>query len=325
MVLPSFQGNYIDLIILAVVLLYVAEALERGFWEIIIDSISFLSSFVIALRAYSLAAALLVSNFAVPRSFANALGFVSVAALSNAFLSYLAVKAIIRLPQTLRKHWTSKVFAVFPAVANSSILIAGFLTLIVAIPISPKVKNDVVESKIGGFFIQKSTGFQDQLNEIFGGAINDTLTFLTIRPGSAERVEINYKPQVLAVDEKSESEMFALVNQERVKRGIKPLVWDLQITLVARRHSRDMWERGYFSHINPDGKDPFDRMREGSIHFNAAGENLALAPTLSLAHSGLMNSEGHRKNILESSYGRIGIGVIDGGIYGEMITQNFAD
>src|SRR3989344_2204496 len=197
--------NYIDLIILAVILLYLAEALERGFWDIITDFISFLGSFAIALRAYSLAAAFLISNFSIPRSFANALGFIIVATLANFFLSHLTLKAVIRLPQTLKKHWTSKVFAVLPAIANSSILIAGFLTLLVAIPISPKLKQDIVQAKIGGFLIQKSTGFQGQLNEIFGTAINDSLTFLTIKPGSAERVDINYKPQAVTVDEKSES------------------------------------------------------------------------------------------------------------------------
>jgi uncharacterized protein YkwD len=84
-----------------------------------------------------------------------------------------------------------------------------------------------------------------------------------------------------------------------------------------------MFTRGYFSHNTPENKTPFDRMRESEVRFRTAGENLALAPTLSIAHTGLMNSPGHRANILQSNFGRLGIGVLDGGKRGLMITQNF--
>jgi uncharacterized protein YkwD len=64
-------------------------------------------------------------------------------------------------------------------------------------------------------------------------------------------------------------------------------------------------------------------MREGGVRFLAAGENLALAPSLQVAHNGLMNSPGHRRNILDHQFGRVGIGIMDGGIRGLMVTQNF--
>jgi uncharacterized protein YkwD len=64
-------------------------------------------------------------------------------------------------------------------------------------------------------------------------------------------------------------------------------------------------------------------MRDADIHFLTAGENLALAKTLNIAHTGLMNSSGHRANILNKSFGRVGIGIIDGGLYGLMISQEF--
>jgi uncharacterized protein YkwD len=64
-------------------------------------------------------------------------------------------------------------------------------------------------------------------------------------------------------------------------------------------------------------------MRRSRLRFLAAGENLALARTLPMAHQGLMNSPGHRANILRASFGRVGIGIADGGRYGLMVTQNF--
>lgn len=322
----ALHGNYIDLIILVILGLYVAEGVGRGFWSQVADLGSFLGSLFIALRGYHAGARLLVDNFSLPNSFANALGFVLVAFLAQIALSFLIYRKLLpRLPEKLfRSSWT-KVAALVPSLLDASILIAVVLTALVSLPISPKVKHDITTSRIGGFYITQTTVFEKQLTRIFGGALQDTLTFLTVKPESGERVNIPYKPQKLVVDEVSEREMLELVNSERAKVGAKPLRVDPTIVNVARAHSKDMWERGYFSHVNPDGQDPFDRMKAGGVRFTTAAENLALAPTVELAHQGLMNSAGHRRNILDPQFGRVGIGVIDGGIYGKMFTQNFAD
>ena len=86
-----------------------------------------------------------------------------------------------------------------------------------------------------------------------------------------------------------------------------------------------MLQRGYFSHYNPENKSPFDRMESYGINYGFAGENLALAPSASLAHQGLMNSQGHRANILSPNYKKVGIGIVDGGVYGKMVAQEFSD
>jgi uncharacterized protein YkwD len=64
-------------------------------------------------------------------------------------------------------------------------------------------------------------------------------------------------------------------------------------------------------------------MHAAKISFTTAGENLALAPTIPVAHAGLMNSPGHRANILRREFGRVGIGVMDGGMRGLMVSQEF--
>jgi uncharacterized protein YkwD len=66
-------------------------------------------------------------------------------------------------------------------------------------------------------------------------------------------------------------------------------------------------------------------MHDARINYSAAGENLALAPTTEFAHDGLMNSPGHRANILNGQFRRVGIGVMDGGIYGKMFVQEFTN
>ncbi len=55
-----------------------------------------------------------------------------------------------------------------------------------------------------------------------------------------------------------EAKMLVLVNEERQKAGLKPLKADPEMLMVARKHSADMFARGYFSHETPEGLSPFD-------------------------------------------------------------------
>lgn len=144
-------------------------------------------------------------------------------------------------------------------------------------------------------------------------------------PKIEEGFNLSFKADQLRIDEASEIKMLELINNERKKANLAPLTLDPTITKVAREHSQDMWQRQYFAHDTPDGETPFNRMEKGKVSFRRAGENLALARTVERAHQGLMESEGHRENILDPNFGRVGIGVVDGGVYGKMFTQDFAD
>jgi uncharacterized protein YkwD len=94
-----------------------------------------------------------------------------------------------------------------------------------------------------------------------------------------------------------------------VRPADAPLTCDPVLAEVARAHSQDMCNRDYFDHDNPDGLDPFDRMREADIGFRTAGENIAAgSPDPDTTHEGWMNSSGHRRNILDARYGRVGVG-----------------
>ncbi|MBI2025979.1 MAG: hypothetical protein HYT06_01210 [Candidatus Levybacteria bacterium] len=148
---------------------------------------------------------------------------------------------------------------------------------------------------------------------------------MTVEPQTDQSVDLNFKTKNISVDKASEQVMFNLVNEERVKKGLSQLVFSESLAKVGRNHCQDMFLGGYFSHYTPQGLSPFDRMVEGDIPFSYAGENLALAPNADLAMKGFMQSPGHRANILSVNFGKVGIGVIDGGIYGEMFCQEFTD
>lgn len=323
--LPSIVGNWVDLVILFILGFYAIEGVNRGLWIFLAELIAFVISLVVGLRFYPVAAQLLITNLSLPNSFANALGFLAVAMLTEVLLSILLNKILGYIPKSWYEQTWQKILGIIPALLNGLILISFLLTLFIALPIKPRVKADINNSYIGGYLVSQTVQLERQLADIFGGVLRDTLTMLTIEPQSQERVSLPVTPNKLEFDEESELQMFIKINQERRKLGISELRWNSEIVPVARKHSQDMWERRYFSHINPDGEDPGDRLAQGGVIYLLAGENLALAPTVNLAHQGLMNSEGHRKNILDPRFKKIGIGVVDGGVYGKMFTQNFTD
>ncbi len=117
--------------------------------------------------------------------------------------------------------------------------------------------------------------------------------------------------------------MVDLVNAERARAGLPPLVADPDLIRLARLKSADMVENDYFSHVSPVYGSPFDMMKAAGISYVTAGENIAGATSLALAHEGFMRSPGHRANILRETFTHIGIGVVEGGPYGYIFTQLF--
>lgn len=116
-----------------------------------------------------------------------------------------------------------------------------------------------------------------------------------------------------------EKQIFDLTNVFRLKQGAALLTWDDLAAKSARNHSKDMHDRDFFNHTNPDGKSPFDRMKSLGIKYSWAAENIAAGFRNAFeAHNGWLNSEGHRKNLLNENMERLGVGV-----YGKYYTQNF--
>ncbi|HVZ66942.1 MAG TPA: CAP domain-containing protein [Patescibacteria group bacterium] len=123
----------------------------------------------------------------------------------------------------------------------------------------------------------------------------------------------------------AELDILRLTNAQRAQNGLGALTLDPTISNVARAHSQDMVTRNFFEHINPDGLDPFQRMKIGGVTFTAAAENIGAGPTADIIVNAWMNSAGHRANILNGAYNRIGIGVVSDPHYGLMATQDFAN
>jgi uncharacterized protein YkwD len=129
----------------------------------------------------------------------------------------------------------------------------------------------------------------------------------------------------------SEKQLFSLHNQARAAAGRKALKWDSALQRIARKRSKDMIVKGYFSHkIPPDGHLVFSDMKAAGYCFRTAGENIGWnnypddIATVAI-HESFMSSSGHRSLILSSKYDVVGIGAYKGPTGKKMWTVLFAD
>ncbi len=325
--------NWIDFCILLILFYFAYRGYVIGLAASILNLVSTILAVVISLRFYSDVGNFFSGVLGANKTIAPVLGFFALLVLFEFGLSYLfsiIYKLIYRVFVFLAPlMWMDKIAGVFAQIILGTILIASGLILTLRLPVGADFKSSVLSSYWGRELLPQTAILEPEIRKLLGTIPQETLLYLIPKtPQSEESIPMNFPAAdqlELKVDEQAEQDMLELLNQERSSRGLKVVVWDPTIVPVARAHSFDMFRRSFFSHVNPDDKTPFERMSAGNVEYMLAGENLAYAPTVEIAHKGLMNSPGHKENILRPEFGRIGIGVVDGGIYGKMFTQNFAD
>ena len=316
--------NPIDILLVIVVVLSLLNGYRRGFILGVLDLAGWVLSLIAGLRYYHP-----VAQWIGPRIdlwsevWDQPIAFVLVALLTGIVVHFIGYALLRRLPADVHENRINRLFGLLPGFANGLITAAIISALLLAIPLNEGLSERTRDSAVVNRLAVYAERLEAQLRPVFGEAISRSLNLLTIRPDSNERVTLPFKVEKPRPRPDLEKRMLDLVNQERQAAGLNPLAPDPELTEVARQHSTDMFARGYFAHDTPEGISPFDRMRAANIHFITAGENLALAPTVQVAHTGLMNSPGHRANILRREFGRVGIGIMDGGMRGLMVSQEF--
>jgi len=316
--------NWVDLILAIVILLCIIAGWSRGFIIGSLNLLSWIGSLVLGYLFYPYTANLLAKIFG-QGPWLLPIAFILTAIVARLMIGII-VRFIIRaVPETVNQSTGNKFLGIIPGAINGFIYAIVISALLLAMPITDNITNETRNSRIAPELAMQAEWVNRKLAPVFNDAIRQTMNSLTVRPDSHESVNLPYKYTKAVPQPTFESEMLKLVNRERSKRGLKPLIADANLTNLARRQSQDMFVRGYFAHVNPDGKDPFDRMNSSNIRFISAGENLALAQTVEIAHTNLMNSPGHRANILNPDFGHVGIGIMDGGFHGLMISQEFTN
>ncbi|WP_327679785.1 CAP domain-containing protein [Streptomyces sp. NBC_00467] len=132
---------------------------------------------------------------------------------------------------------------------------------------------------------------------------------------SPDRAPDRQKPVSSSSEAAAEAEVLNLVNEERSKVGCSPVRTDAPLAKLAGTFSKDMANRGFFGHTDPEGDSPWDRAAQAGVN-DLGAENIARGQAdASAVMNSWMNSEGHRANILNCDYKTLGVGVhmADGG------------
>ena len=128
----------------------------------------------------------------------------------------------------------------------------------------------------------------------------------------------------LYLREADEAAMFAAINALRRAHGVPALAVDPRLTDIARAYARAMLLGRFFGHEDPAGHALPDRLKDAHYGYVRAGENIAFNHDEPGAQSALEASPGHRANMLERGFTRVGIGVIADSVYGSAFVQDFA-
>ena len=131
-------------------------------------------------------------------------------------------------------------------------------------------------------------------------------------PPSSLTVESTPDDLAVVQPEEAERRLLALINRDRQAAGLYALMWDDRVAEVARKHAEEMRRTKIVAHISPTTGSAANRVRAANIKTAVVLENVARAYGIGEAHDGLMNSPGHRANIMTQSATHVGIGIVLG-------------
>jgi len=313
--------NWVDLIIILVVGFFIWDGFHRGFLKLGWELIGLILAFLLGLRFY-LPVANWLTVLHLSAILAKPVVFLAIWVLTQILFYFIGKLIDFYTPVPWKESKINDYAGIVPGALKGVIFIAVVLVFLIIMPISNSAKNIINHSYFSSLLIQETANVENQIEQIFNGQTSlMTLTNIPVNEDSTSA--LNFSTTNIRIDEEGEKAILEDINKERAKVGLGALESDILVRNVARAHSRDMLLKGYFSHNSPDGQTVFDRLTLANVNFQEVAENIALAPTTALAHIGLINSPKHKANILDPDFSRVGIGVIDAGPYGLMVTQDF--
>jgi uncharacterized protein YkwD len=315
--------NLVDLLLAFVILLGVWGGWRRGFVLATLELVTLAISLIVAFMLWRFPSEWLQQQWPVLGVWAMPLSFGVIFLLAHLLVGAATGGLVAATPGKVHRHGLNRFFGLAPGFVNGLVNAAVVALLLMIVPLADGWNRTVRESAIATALSGPAEWLESQLAPIFDPAIRRTLHSLTVPPESPQSVPLRFRVAHPQPRPDLEARMLEMVNAERTSQGLRSLKADPELAEVARAHSRDMFARGYFSHVTPEGARAADRVRKAGVSYLLVGENLALAQNLAVAHRGLMDSPGHRANLLRPQFGRVGIGVLDGGAHGLMITQDF--
>lgn len=319
----------IDLLIVIFLAAMAVRGWSRGLVRELVDVLGLIVGILLAFRAAPLVGAVIRGMSGVSEEAARLIGGVVVLAA--------AVIAMVIVGRALDRRFGEAVAGPLNRSGGAALAVTwgAFLLTICVTLASVAPMPERVDQWIGSSAAARTLANPDGVPQaVFGKLAGDRIvgSLLALQRVFGERrvvigpddsIELpGARQDQLDRDHAAAAEVFDLLNRSRVEEGLEPLAWGGALAEVGAGHAYDMYLEGFFSHESPTTGGLVDRLREARITYRIAGENLALAATPGEVHRGLMESPGHRANILGAEYRRVGIAVVSGPI-GLMTVQVF--
>jgi uncharacterized protein YkwD/uncharacterized membrane protein required for colicin V production len=318
--------NAVDLLIGAALVLAAVTGIRAGFIKTLYGLVTWIVAIPGALLLQGPLGSLLTGiGLAAPA--ARTIAFVVVLLLIEVGFTVVGSVAVFPFVERLHRDRAlgvvDRALGVLPSILRTLVITAVALAASLVLPVGSEVRTAIDGSRAAQALIAQVSAVQPALGALAGGQDDGAPLFVTrLGADQTERLDLP-NDLALVADPDAEAEMLRLLNEERTTRGLPALALDVSMLPVARQHSAEMFQLKYFGHQSPVLGSPFDRLQAAKISYTRAGENLAYARSVAIAHRGLMESPGHRENILRPEFTRVAIGVVSAGSYGRMFTQLF--
>ena len=328
------QLNWLDWTILLLLAVSALEGTRRGLLQGTLDLVAAAVALIVAMLVERpLGDAVAARVTVVPAALVHLGAFLAVLIVVQMVIGATLGRLILALARGIEASplgCADRLLGLVPGLARGLIFVTLFLLPFALVPLLPAVSAGIEQSWLASRLVADALRLMPAIESHLGQDLQGGLPGLVVAPPEAESETTRPLPVgppvgALVVDPAAEQRMLDLVNGERASAGLQPLVADDRLRDIARQHSLEMFQDDYFSHTSPTSGSPFDRMHAADIQFEEAGENLAYAPNVDIAHQGLMNSPGHRANVLRPEFGRVGIGVVRSQAQGSMFTQDFTN
>jgi uncharacterized protein YkwD len=246
------------------------------------------------------------------------------------FAAAVAARALERHARLPGLNMVNRVSGAGLALAWGAFLGILGLSLLAVAP-EPIALSSQLESSAVARALTDPTGVpQRMFTQVSGDRVVQTL--LSLQEAVGARRVVGEEDDVVVIpaaaasdlerDDSAAAEVLDRLNRSRVDAGVDPLSSSPALIEVAAAYAAELYESGRFAHQSLQGGELGDRLAAAEVTYRIAGENLALAPGPAEVHDGLLNSAGHRANLLNREFHKVGIGVVDGPL-GLMTVQVF--
>ena len=313
--------DYVDIFIYIFIVYLIILGWSKGSALIIFYIVSFLISIFLSFK-YSFSTSVYISgwlnsNQQISQIFAGIIIFIAVITVSSLIQNVIIAKKT-------NTEFGTKVLGSLLSLVLSNLILALIISLVSLFTLPKFIEERIERSDLVSFYIEPDGIPQQSLEVIAGTDLLKVTNRIKKLTGNSSVVvdeygclEIPKEPlsKLMSKDEEA-LRMLELINLERINENIDPVQFNQQYSNVAKNYALKMYSEGFWCHQDPNnGFYATDRLREVGLRgktIQEVSENLAISSTIYSGHEELMNSESHRKTILDNQFNRVGIGIISG-------------